>query len=191
MIPAPIYQVDAFTSAVFHGNPAAVCLLSSWLSDALLQAVAAENNLSETAFVLADRDPAPLRWFTPTEEVPLCGHATLAAGFVVLNFLAPDRKDVTFRSALPGFRWISPHVISRPATASPKIRTGSIHCSLGPYWSERLGRRSLEARQLSARGGHLGVAVGAGGVQLRGDAVCYMAGEIYLPPSNRSASPPP
>lgn len=94
----PLYQVDAFAEAVFQGNPAAVCPLPAWLPDETLQAVAAENNLSETAFLLADRDPIPLRWFTPTEEVPLCGHATLAAGFVVLTFLAPERETVRFAS---------------------------------------------------------------------------------------------
>lgn len=94
----PLYQVDAFAAAVFEGNPAAVCPLPEWLEDSVLQAIAAENNLSETAFFLPGRDEIPLRWFTPTEEVPLCGHATLAAGFIVLDVLEPDRSSVRFES---------------------------------------------------------------------------------------------
>jgi len=95
----PIYQVDAFAESVFAGNPAAVCPLDAWLDDATLQRVAAENNLSETAFFVARDDEAyDLRWFTPTVEVPLCGHATLASGHVVLNHLDPDRDAVTFHS---------------------------------------------------------------------------------------------
>jgi PhzF family phenazine biosynthesis protein len=79
----PLYQVDAFSSRVFGGNPAAVCPLEGWLPDATMQAIAQENNLSETAFLV--REPAGwrIRWFTPTQEVDLCGHATLASGWVV------------------------------------------------------------------------------------------------------------
>ncbi len=84
----PIFQVDAFTSRIFGGNPAAVVLLKSWPSDQVMSAIAAENNLSETAFVL-ENDPLQLRWFTPAIEVDLCGHATLAAGFVMLRSRAP------------------------------------------------------------------------------------------------------
>jgi PhzF family phenazine biosynthesis protein len=80
----PIHQVDAFTDRRFAGNPAAVCLLETWLPDATLQAIATENNLSETAFVIpAERDGFELRWFTPAIEVDLCGHATLASAFVL------------------------------------------------------------------------------------------------------------
>ena len=78
----PIYQVDAFASAVFSGNPAAVCILDAWIDDRRLQAIAAENNLSETAFLVSDEDGFELRWFTPRTEVALCGHATLASAFV-------------------------------------------------------------------------------------------------------------
>jgi PhzF family phenazine biosynthesis protein len=73
----PLYQVDAFTGDLFGGNPAAVCPLARWLPDATMQAIAAENNLSETAFFVRDGDGYRLRWFTPTVEVDLCGHATL------------------------------------------------------------------------------------------------------------------
>ena len=100
-MPVPFYQVDAFAPAPFQGNPAAVVLLDAWLDDRQLQAIAAENNLSETAFLVpAESSVADyeLRWFTPTVEVDLCGHATLASGFVVLNDLAGDRDNVTFSS---------------------------------------------------------------------------------------------
>ena len=83
----PIYQVDAFTSELFSGNPAAVCILDEWLDDARLQAVAAENNLSETAFVVRCGDGFEIRWFTPVTEVSLCGHATLASALVVFDCL--------------------------------------------------------------------------------------------------------
>ncbi len=78
----PIYQVDAFTSEVFSGNPAAVCILDAWIDDNRMQAIAAENNLSETAFLVPAEDGFELRWFTPVTEVALCGHATLASAFV-------------------------------------------------------------------------------------------------------------
>jgi PhzF family phenazine biosynthesis protein len=79
----PIYQVDAFTSTVFAGNPAAVCLLDAWIDDVRLQSIAAENNLSETAFLVQTGNGFDLRWFTPVTEVALCGHATLASAFVL------------------------------------------------------------------------------------------------------------
>ena len=94
----PIYQVDAFTLGPFSGNPAAVCPLDAWLDDATLQSIAAENNLSETAFIVASDAGYDLRWFTPAIEVDLCGHATLAAGYVVLNHLQPDLDAVAFET---------------------------------------------------------------------------------------------
>jgi PhzF family phenazine biosynthesis protein len=81
----PIYQVDAFASEVFSGNPAAVCLLDSWIDDEQMQSIAAENNLSETAFLVECENGFDLRWFTPVTEVALCGHATLASAFVLFN----------------------------------------------------------------------------------------------------------
>src|SRR6478672_10774623 len=95
----PIFQLDAFTTRRFAGNPAAVVVLDRFLDDALLQAVAAENNLAETAFVVPSGGRYRLRWFTPTVEVPLCGHATLAAGAVVLERLEPGRDGVVFDTA--------------------------------------------------------------------------------------------
>ena len=83
----PVYQVDAFTSKPFAGNPAAVCPLKEWLPDELMQSIAMENNLAETAFVVPYEDAFQIRWFTPTVEVDLCGHATLATGHVFFNHL--------------------------------------------------------------------------------------------------------
>lgn len=96
----PFYQVDAFTGEAFRGNPAAVMVLETWLPDTTLQAIAAENNLSETAFLVwqADRD-YQLRWFTPVVEVPLCGHATLASGFVIMTEIDATADEVWFITA--------------------------------------------------------------------------------------------
>ncbi len=98
----PLYQVDAFTAEVFSGNPAAVCLLKDWLEDDRLQAVAAENNLSETAFVVRNADGFDLRWFTPTTEVALCGHATLASAFVLFACRGWPGDAVRFRTRRSG-----------------------------------------------------------------------------------------
>ncbi len=95
----PIYQLDAFADRRFAGNPAAVMPLERFPDDALLQAIAAENNLAETAFLVRDGDDYRLRWFTPAAEVPLCGHATLASAAVVMERLEPSRTRVTFHTA--------------------------------------------------------------------------------------------
>jgi PhzF family phenazine biosynthesis protein len=95
----PIYQLDAFTARRFAGNPAAVMPMDSFLADAALQSIAAENNLAETAFLVPDGGDYRLRWFTPTLEVPLCGHATLASAAVVMERLEPQRSQVVFHSA--------------------------------------------------------------------------------------------
>jgi PhzF family phenazine biosynthesis protein len=92
----PLYQVDAFTSRAFRGNPAAVVLLESWLPDSTLSAIAAENNLAETAFVVPHGEVMPLRWFTPTVEVDLCGHATLATAYVLFRHTFPAASRLTF-----------------------------------------------------------------------------------------------
>jgi len=94
----PLYHVDAFTGRVFAGNPAAVCPLERWLDDATLQAIAAENNLSETAFFVGGAGEYAIRWLTPKTEVDLCGHATLASGWVILNAIEASRSEVVFRS---------------------------------------------------------------------------------------------
>ncbi|HEY0766269.1 MAG TPA: PhzF family phenazine biosynthesis protein [Pyrinomonadaceae bacterium] len=95
----PIFHIDAFSSRPFAGNPAAVMLLNTFLEDTLLQEIAAENNLSETAFLVPKGGDYRLRWFTPTTEVPLCGHATLASAAVVMQRLEPGRDTVVFHSA--------------------------------------------------------------------------------------------
>jgi PhzF family phenazine biosynthesis protein len=94
----PLWQVDAFASQRFAGNPAAVVPLSEWLPEATMQAIAAENNLAETAYFVPHGEDYAIRWFTPEQEVPLCGHATLASAWVVLNRLEPGRDRVTFHS---------------------------------------------------------------------------------------------
>ncbi|ATX79539.1 phenazine biosynthesis protein PhzF family [Mariprofundus aestuarium] len=94
----PIYQIDAFASKPFGGNPAAVCPLDEWLPDALMQLIAEENNLSETAFFVATDEGFHIRWFTPTSEVDLCGHATLAAAYVLFECLGSELDNIIFDS---------------------------------------------------------------------------------------------
>jgi len=98
----PIFQVDAFTSRVFGGNPAAVCPLPRWLPDAKLQAIAAENNLSETAFFVRKGAAYELRWFTPVLEIDLCGHATLASAHVLFSHLGYKKDEIVFQSRKSG-----------------------------------------------------------------------------------------
>ncbi len=98
----PIYQVDAFTDTLFAGNPAAVSPLDAWLPDATMQAIAAENNLSETAFFVPHGDDYALRWFTPSVEVDLCGHATLASAYIITRLLEPQRASINFHTAKAG-----------------------------------------------------------------------------------------
>lgn len=263
VMPIPIFHVDAFSARPFTGNPAAVCPLADWLDDALLQAVAAENNLSETAYIVPRGDHFELRWFTPTCEVKLCGHATLASAFVVLQFLAPERDSVRFETRCSGALAVSragdllamdfPSLVPWPCVSPPapmleglgitpnsvmqiednffavfecehdvrRIRpdfrlleklhpagvaitapgessdfvsryfapsygipedpvTGSTHCSLAPYWAQRLGKTSLHARQLSARGGELWCEVKGERVILKGTAVLTLRGELLI-----------
>lgn len=97
-----IYQIDAFTKNVFSGNPAAVCPLELWLSDEIMQKIAAENNLAETAFYVKNGDKYEIRWFTPTVEVDLCGHATLAAAYVLFHYENHNDTIVQFHSSRSG-----------------------------------------------------------------------------------------
>lgn len=257
----PLYQVDAFTSRLFGGNPAAVVTLDEWLPDDVLQAIAAENNLAETAFVLPHEEMSPLRWFTPTIEMDLCGHATLATGHVLFAYHYPSIDTMRFstRSGVLVLRRTGPRLSldlpSRPGTpidvsdalagalgARPREAylardvlavfdteeevqsmqpdlsriaaldafavivsapgravdfvsrffapaagipedpvTGSAHCTLVPYWAERLGKSSLTARQLSARGGELDCDLRGDRVTLAGTTVEYLRGEINVP----------
>lgn len=93
-----IYQIDAFASKPFEGNPAAVCPLNEWLPDELLQSIASENNLSETAYFVKNNTSYHVRWFTPTHEVDLCGHATLASAYVIFNILGNNENVILFES---------------------------------------------------------------------------------------------
>src|SRR6186713_517141 len=101
-----IYQVDAFTDKIFGGNPAGVIPLQSWLDDSLMQKIAMENNLSETAFIVATDDAGEasyhIRWFTPSLEIDLCGHATLASAYIIKTFLEPHVQEVTFTTQKAG-----------------------------------------------------------------------------------------
>jgi PhzF family phenazine biosynthesis protein len=123
----PFFQVDAFTGKPFAGNPAAVMPLKEWLPDATLAAIAAEHNLAETAYLVPQGRDFHLRWFTPTVEMPLCGHATLASAYIVLNHLEPERDNVVFHTlsgaltvTRDGDRLVMDFPIrtSEPATAS-------------------------------------------------------------------------
>jgi len=119
-----IFQLDAFTTRRFAGNPAAVMPMDRFLEVAVLQALAAENNLAETAFLVADGGDYRLRWFTPTTEVPLCGHATLASAAVVMERLEPGRRRVVFHSAsgpLTVTRTAGGYVMDFPARPSQPV----------------------------------------------------------------------
>ena len=94
----PIFQIDAFADKIFAGNPAAICPLDTWLPDSLMQTIAQENNLSETAFFVPTQEGFHIRWFTPTTEVDLCGHATLASAYVLFNILKYEKKSIVFDS---------------------------------------------------------------------------------------------
>jgi PhzF family phenazine biosynthesis protein len=120
----PIFQVDAFTTRRFGGNPAAVMLLAEFPEDELMQSIAAENNLAETAFLVRAGADYRLRWFTPKVEVPLCGHATLASAAVVMERLEPARRRVVFKSAsgpLTVSRTEKGYLMNFPARPSAQI----------------------------------------------------------------------
>lgn len=263
-----LFHVNAFTDRPFAGNPAAVCPLAGWLDDGILQAVAAENNLSETAYLVPNGAHYDLRWFSPRSEVKLCGHATLASAFVLMEILALEKGDTKcdsvrfetrFRGALTvrregnllamDFPNLAPWPCAAPPTAlleglgkqptsivqieddyfavydheadvkniCPDLRmleqlhpfgvgitapgdscdfvsrffvpsygipedpvTGSIHCSLAPYWAQRLGKTNLHARQLSERGGELWCEVKEKRVIIKGNAVLTLRGEMTI-----------
>ena len=105
----PIYQIDAFSERIFSGNPAAVCPLENWLDDRLLQNIAAENNLSETAFLVSKNDTLEIRWFTPVTEVELCGHATLASAHVLFHHLNYPKGQIEFHSRHSGLLTVTKH----------------------------------------------------------------------------------
>jgi len=256
----PYFHVDAFSGQLFRGNPAGVCPLSAWLPDATLQKIAAENNLAETAFIVSDGPAFGLRWFTPTVEVDLCGHATLASAFVLFTERQIAGDTIHFRSrsgplsvsragdvltldfpSRPATPTTPPEALTRGLGAQPQIIlrardyltvfatgsevqalqpdffalrtldclgviatapgtdcdfvsrffapaagvnedpvTGSAHCTLIPYWSQRLGKSKLFARQISPRGGELFCALAGERVHIGGRAALYLRGEIEL-----------
>jgi PhzF family phenazine biosynthesis protein len=257
---ARLFQLDSFTTQRFRGNPAAVVLLDVFPTDAVMLAIAAENNLAETAFLVPAGNEYSLRWFTPLVEVPLCGHATLASAAVVMERLQPGREHVVFHSAsgpLPVARNGSGYRLDFPARPSQTIPipddvsaalgivpqavlvnpfnylavldseealralkpdmariaaldraglivttagsgeydfvsryfapakgvpedpvTGGAHCSLAPYWAQRLGKTEFRAYQASSRGGELRCRVVGDRVELEGACVFYLDGEI-------------
>lgn len=145
----PLYQIDAFTGRMFRGNPAAVVLLDDWLPDATLLAIAAENNLAETAFVVVRGEVMPLRWFTPTVEVDLCGHATLAAAHVLFRHTFLSAKRVTFGTRSGNLAvtreddFLSMEFPSRPG--EPIEITDTLASALGVRPSEAYRSRDLLA----------------------------------------------
>jgi PhzF family phenazine biosynthesis protein len=133
----PIWQLDAFSERRFGGNPAAVVPLEAWLADDVLLAIAGENNLSETAYLVRSGADYEIRWFTPAEEVPLCGHATLASAWVVFNRLEPGRTRVVFHSksgALPVERVDGRLVLDFPVnTLEPAAESSALVAALGHF----------------------------------------------------------
>ena len=252
------FVVDAFADKLFSGNPAGICLLDEWAHDGLMQSIAFENNLAETAFLVKRDGYYDLRWFTPETEIDLCGHATLASAYVLANYVEPSGARMEFHTksgvlsvtrtnglytmdfpsrkpaqcAVPpglpdmlGAAVLETH-LSRDllvllkdeqtvANLKPDLEalkkldvfavivtakgsacdfvsryfapgagvaedpvTGSSHCTLIPFWSDRLGKTEMLARQLSRRGGTLYCRDCGDRVQIGGSAVCYLQGEI-------------
>jgi PhzF family phenazine biosynthesis protein len=257
------YQIDAFTSRLFAGNPAGVCQLDDWLPDATLVNIAAENCLSETAFYVPRTNGFDLRWFNRKTEVDLCGHATLAAAFVLYKIKGFSGQRIQFhtRSGMlevtkqqQGYAMLLPAQKGNPLENSPadlfeglggisskevyKSRdymvvlpterdvalikpdfqklelvettgiivtapgdkadfvsryfaprmgipedsvSGSAHCALTPYWSERLGKVEMQAHQISPRGGEIICHFRGSHVMLVGNAQLYLEGQIHVP----------
>ena len=256
-----MYQVDAFTDEPFSGNPAAVCVTERALSDDVMLKLAIENNLSETAFAVGSDGEYRLRWFTPGGEIDLCGHATLATGFVILNHIEPGASQVRFdtasgqltvtkdgdmyymdfpliatepmeitddysdaigcevKEAAIGYRdpilllgsaddviGLEPDLgkvknlekglglfVTAPGYDGfdfvsrsfwPKLKVdedpvcGSMHCSLVDFWSKKLGKDRMVARQVSARGGTVSVEIVGDRVKLGGKAVLFATYDI-------------
>lgn len=255
------FVVDAFTSELFKGNPAGVCVLEKEIESAAMQKISFENNLSDTAFVWKKGGKYYLRWFTPKEEIPLCGHATLGTGFVLLHVLKWEKNEISFETqsgtvsvrAKSDFLWLDfpvktiepceapailreaigvdyvetfvsrnllvvvenermvaelkPNfellkkidhihgvVVTAPGETSDFVSrffvpntgvnedpvTGSTHTELMPYWTRRLGRDELRARQLSARGGELQCYLKEDRVYIGGQGILYLQGEILI-----------
>jgi PhzF family phenazine biosynthesis protein len=156
----PIYQVDAFTTRRFAGNPAAVMPLQSFPADAVMQTIAMENNLSETAFLVKEGEDYRLRWFTPELEVPLCGHGTLASAAVVLERLDPKRSQVVFHTksgALTVRRSGAGYVMDFPARPSeqcpaPQGLAGALGAEIKEVWVNSFNYMAVLANAEAVRG---------------------------------------
>ncbi len=256
-----IYQIDAFTDKVFKGNPAAVVPLEKWLPTDVMQRIAAENNLAETAFFVKEADRYHIKWFTPSVEIELCGHATLASAYVIYNYLNYEKEDIHFTCQVGDLfvrkneDWIVlnfpsietqiikniPSVLSQAIGMHPvalydsKTKwmallpdeaavadcrpdfsllnqleknliitakgkevdfvsrffapqsgidedpvTGSAHSVLIPFWSNKLNKVELTAVQLSQRTGFLKCTFLGERVEMSGQAVCYLIGDIFI-----------
>ena len=190
-----LYQVDAFTDRLFHGNPACVVPLDNWLPDQLLLEIAKENAVAETAFFIRQEDHFHLRWFTPEFEMDLCGHATLAAAHVIKTNGDHPKDPIIFHSR-SGVLEVSVHKelytlnfpSRRPEPAElPVILISAIDrppvevlkdCSLIPYWSDRLGKKQMTAFQLSERIGKLFCEDRGDRVLISGNARTYSTGTL-------------
>lgn len=159
MMQLPLYQVDAFAAAPFTGNPAAVVPLERWLDDALMQAIALENNLSETAYFVPEGDAFNIRWFTPAAEVDLCGHATLATAWVLFNELGFAGDSIRFLSRSGELRvardddWLTLDFPAQPPV--PVVRSPELVRGLGRAPAELLAAADYlavfdDARQVAA-----------------------------------------
>lgn len=199
------YIIDTFTDTIFKGNPAAVCILSEWLSDSVMQDIAKENNLSETAFTLKKGDEYELRWFTPGGEIDLCGHATLGTAYVLLHFVETDRCCISFQTKsgqltvrkindlyemdMPAYQLTAKGTVYDCVTRSfaPKLNVsedpvcGSGHCHVIPLWAKKTGKDDLTAFQASERSGILYCHVKNDRVILAGKAVLYSKAVIVVP----------
>jgi len=255
-----LYQIDAFANKPFEGNPAAICPLNEWLSDELMQSIATENNLSETAYFIKNNHGYDIRWFTPVHEVDLCGHATLASAYVIFNILGNNDNEISFNSksgiltVKRNNDWLEMNFPSQPPTrckspqqileafneppveclrsedyivvfdneeavfnANPKLAllseldlrgiaitskskdfdlvtgffapkyginedpvTGSAFTQLIPYWSKKLNKHTLNAKQVSKRGGEVRCIDFDGRVLISGKATKYMVGTIEI-----------
>jgi PhzF family phenazine biosynthesis protein len=150
MLRLPIHQIDAFAERPFEGNPAAVMPLESWLPDGLMQSIAMENQLSETAFLVPEEDGYRIRWFTPANEADLCGHATLASAWLIFNELHPDWQSIKFQSQSGPLQvtkdddWLVLDFPRRPGTPAPE-QIHALTMVLGAAPTEALLSRDLVA----------------------------------------------
>lgn len=136
----PIYQIDAFTNELFRGNPAAVCPLEEWIDDNIMQKIAKENNLSETAFFIKRGNLYELRWFTPEFEIDLCGHATLAAAYVIFEYLEKDLNEISFNTKSGKLKVVKKNTLLSMVFPS---REGN-KCDITEELVEALGKKPLE-----------------------------------------------